>query len=139
MAKHLSDRDIQAIVNLIRGWPDGKLTWPAICEAAAPLIGKLPTRQSLNAHEAIKIAYETKKNMLKGIGPKKSRPVSLEVTAARLAKLEGEMEELKEMNRRYKEQFAVWQYNAYKHGMKEHQLNAPLPKIDRERTDGEKR
>lgn len=139
MAKHLSDRDIQAIVNLIRGWPDGKLTWPAICEAAAPLIGKLPTRQSLNAHETIKIAYETKKNILRGIGSQKSRPASLEVTAARLAKLESEMEELKEVNRRYKEQFAVWQYNAYKHGMKEHHLNAPLPKIDRERTDGEKR
>jgi len=32
------------------------------------------------------------------------------------------------------EQFVVWQYNAYKHGIKEHQLNAPLPRIDRERT-----
>ena len=39
----------------------------------------------------------------------------------------------------YKQQFVIWQYNAYKHGMKEHQLNAPLTKIDRERSDGEMR
>ncbi|WAZ81451.1 hypothetical protein O4002_13725 [Providencia stuartii] len=50
-----------------------------------------------------------------------------------------ESEELKEENRRYKQQFVIWQYNAYKHGMKEHQLNAPLTKIDRERSDGEKK
>ena len=29
-----------------------------------------------------------------------------------------------------------WQYNAYKHGMTEGQLNEELPRIDRERTDG---
>ena len=45
----------------------------------------------------------------------------------------------KEENRRYKQQFVIWQYNAYKHGMTEHQLNAQLTKIDRERSDGEKR
>nr|WP_202195768.1 hypothetical protein [Escherichia coli] len=57
----------------------------------------------------------------------------------RIVKLENEIEELKEENRMYKQQFVIWQYNAYKHGMKEHQLNAQLTKIDRERTDGEKR
>ncbi len=30
--------------------------------------------------------------------------------------------------------FVVWQYNAYKYDVEEHQLNEPLPKIDRERT-----
>lgn len=53
MAKHLDNRDINAIVNLIRGWQEPKLSWSAICEAAEPLVGKLPSRQSLNAHEAI--------------------------------------------------------------------------------------
>ncbi len=139
MAKHLDKKDIQAIVNLIRGWPEEKMTWPAICEAAEPLVGKLPTRQSLNAHEAIVTAYQTKKDALKGRGPKKPRPASMNVAAARIAKLESEIDELKEVNRRYKQQFVIWQYNAYKHGMKEHQLNESLPKIDRERSDGEKR
>ena len=139
MAKHLDKNDIQAIVNLIRGWQADKLTWPAICEAAEPLVGKRPTRQSLNAHGVITSAYKSKKDALKGKGPKKPRPASLNAAAARIANLEAELDEVKEQNRRYKQQFAIWQYNAYKYGMKEHQLNAPLPKIDRERSDGEKR
>lgn len=139
MAKHLENRDINAIVNLIRGWSGEKLTWLAICEAAESLVGKLPSRQSLNLHEAIVCAYQTKKEALKGRGQKKPRPASLGIAAARIANLESEIEELKEENRRYKQQFVIWQYNAYKHGMKEFQLNEQMPRIDRERSDGEKR
>ncbi len=29
------------------------------------------------------------------------------------------------------EKFVIWQYNAYKHRVKKHQLNEPLPIIDR--------
>lgn len=84
-------------------------------------------------------AYQTKKRALKGRGPKNPRPASLSIAADRIVNLESEVEELKEENRRYRQQFVIWQYNAYKHGMKEHQLNAPLTKIDRERSDGERR
>lgn len=139
MAKHLSRQDIAAIVNLIRGWEETKLTWSAICEEAEPLIGKLPTRQSLNAHEAITTAYQTKKDSLKGKAPKKPRPASLNAAASRIANLEAELAEVKEQNRRYKQMFTIWQYNAYKKGVNESQLNMPLPKIDRERSDGQKR
>lgn len=99
MAKHLDNKDIQAIVNLIRGWPNEKLTWPAICDAAEPMVGKLPTRQSLNTHEAIVTAYQIKKDALKGKGHKKPRPASLNIAADRIAKLASEIEELKEINR----------------------------------------
>ena len=139
MAKHFDRRDIQAIVNLIRGWQEEKLTWSAICDASEPLVGKRPTRQSLNTHEAIMTAYQVKKDTLRGRGPIKSRPASMSIAAARIAKLESENDELKEVNRRYKQQFVIWQYNAYKYGVKEFQLNEALPKIDRERTDGERR
>lgn len=139
MAKHLNKHDILAIVNLIRGWEEPKLTWSAICEEAEPLIGKLPTRQSLNAHEAITTAYQAKKDTLKGSVPKKPRPASLNAAASRIANLEAELAEVKEQNRKYKQMFIIWQYNAYKNGIKESQLNMPLPKIDRERSDNEKR
>lgn len=138
MAKHLSRRDIEAIVNLIRGWQDEKLTWPAICEQSVSLIGKKPTRQSLSAHEPIVAAYKAKKLSVRQV-PARPRPASLQAAAARIANLEAQIDELREENRRYREQFTVWQYNAYKHGMQEHQLNQPLPKIDRERSDNEKR
>ncbi len=139
MAKHLNTRDVEAIVSLIHGWSESKLTWDAICEAAEPLVGKKPTRQSLNAHKAIATAYKVTKKGLKDSGPKNPRPSSLKSAADRIAKLERERDQIKEENRMYKQQFVVWQYNAYKHGLKECQLNAPLPQIDRERTDGEKR
>ncbi|WP_237709328.1 hypothetical protein [Alishewanella jeotgali] len=139
LAKHLNRRDIAAIVNLIRGWEEAKLTWSAICEEAEPLIGKVPTRQSLNAHDAITTAYQAKKDSLKGKAPKKPLPASLNAAASRIANLEAELVEVKEQNRKLKQMFTIWQYNAYKHGMKESQLNMSLPKIDRERSDKEKR
>jgi hypothetical protein len=139
LARHLNARDVESIVSLIQGWSDTKLTWDAICEAAESLVGKKPTRQSLNSHEEIVSAYKVVKKGLKEAGPKNPRPSSLKSAADRIAKLERERDQVKEENRRYKQQFVLWQYNAYKYGMKEYQLNEPLPSIDRERTDGEKR
>jgi hypothetical protein len=34
LAKHLTTRDVAAIVDLIHGWDGTKLTWDAICDAA---------------------------------------------------------------------------------------------------------
>lgn len=139
MAKHLSRSDIRIIVSLIRGWDEKKITWPAICEVVEPHIGKRPTRQSLNAHQAIVEAYQAKKAALKNEGVAKRRPASLSIAASRIANLEAEVRELKEQNRLYKQMFTVWQYNAYKRGLLKSQLNEPLPRVDRERTDGETR
>ncbi len=52
----------------------------------------------------------------------------------RIKNLESKVQRLEEQNRALMEQFVVWQYNAYKHGIKEHQLNEALPRIDRDRT-----
>lgn len=139
MAKHLNRQDIEAIVNLIRGWDEPKITWAAICDEVEPLVGKRPTRQSLSAHEAITAAYQAKKDTLKGKLPAKPRPASLNAAASRIANLEAELAELKDQNRQYKQMFVLWQYNAYKHGMTESKLNASMPKIDRERSDYETR
>ncbi len=139
MAKHLNKKDIQAIVSMIRGWQEYKLTWSTIIDAVEPLVGKRPTRQSLSANSVISHAYRVKKSAIQGKITPKPRPASLKVAAMRIASLEAELAEVKEHNRSYKQKFTIWQYNAYKHGMKEHQLNAPMPKIDRERSDGEKR
>lgn len=135
MAKHLNRQDIEAIVNLIRGWDEPKITWAAICDEVEPLVGKRPTRQSLSAHEAITDAYQSKKDSIKGKAPVKPRPASLNAAASRIVNLEAEVAELKEQNRKYKQMFVVWQYNAYKRGMTDESLNAAMPKIDRERSD----
>jgi hypothetical protein len=134
MAKHLSQVDVGAIVDIIRGWPTEKLTWKEICEAAAKVIDKTPTRQTLNAHQAIKDAYAAKKSGLKVHGTRTAMPSSLAVAAQRIARLQTENDELRKKNSALLEQFVKWQYNAHKHGLKEYQLNEDLSRIDRERT-----
>jgi hypothetical protein len=138
LAKHLKQADVEAIVDIVRGWSTEKLTWDGICEAAARVIGKTPTRQTLNAHAAIKDAYAAKKNGLKVHGPRTAMPSSLAVAAQRIARLQTENDELRIKNDALLEQFVRWQYNTYKHGLNEQQLNADLPRIDRERTDDAK-
>lgn len=133
MAKHLSSREIEAIVSMIHGWTE-TLTWDAICDASQPLVGKRPTRQSLNAHEPIVSAYRARKNALKAGATITPKPSSLRVAGDRINRLESIIGELKAKNIALKEQFVIWQYNAYKHGLKEHQLNEELPRIDRERS-----
>ena len=136
MAKHLTNRDVEAILNIIHAHDVEKLTWEGICADAEAVVGKKPTRQSLSANELIKEAYKTKKASLKLRTPTKPKPSSLTAAADRIARLQSENEALKRKNDVLLEQFIVWQYNAYKHGLKEHHLNAALPRIDRERTDG---
>lgn len=141
MAKHLGRKDIESIVNLIRGWKGYKLTWPEIVEKSEPLIGKRASRQSLCAHEEIAEAYRSKKALIRGKGPAKPMPSSLKAAAARIANLESQVAELKELHRRDNEQFDRWLYNTYKGREKvgRELLNRPISAIDRERSDGETR
>lgn len=60
MAKHLTQLDINKIKNTIHTW-DGKLTWDLLCESLKKIIGKKPTRQSLNMHKDIADVYLLKK------------------------------------------------------------------------------
>ncbi len=135
MAKHLTQSDVEAIISIIYAWKEEKLTWEGICEASEPVIGKNPTRQSLNSNKLIKDAYSSKKSTLKIHGPATPKPSSITIAGDRIARLQSEIESLKRKNSALLEQFVIWQYNAYKYGMKEHQLNEPLPRIDRERTE----
>ena len=136
LAKHLTKSDVNAIINIIHGWADEKLTWEDICQSAAEVVGKKPTRQSLNSNSLIKAAYEVKKSGIKVHGPRVATPSSLKVAAMRIVKQQNEIDGLKAKNSALLEQFVIWQYNSYKCGLKEHQLNKALPRIDRERTDG---
>ena len=133
MAKHLKQNDVDAVIEVIRTWSSGKMTWELICESV--VIGTKPTRQTLNAHSQIKAAFVAKKSGLKVHGPRTSMPSSLTVAAQRIAHQQCEIDELKTINARLFEQFVKWQYNAYKRGVTEDQLNQSLTRIDRERTD----
>lgn len=135
LAKHLTKTDVSTVINIIHGWDNDKLTWEDICQSASKVVGKKPTRQSLNSNALIKQAYELKKSGLKINGVSTPSPSSLKVAAARLKKQQNEIKSLKAINSVLLEQFVRWQYNSYKYGLKDHQLNEPMPRIDRERTD----
>lgn len=123
MAKHLSREDVEAILNIIQTWSDKKMNWEDICSKSAQVVGKKPTRQSLNANKAIVNAYKVKKASLKLYEPAAPMPNCLSMAADRISRLLGENQALKRENSRLLEQFIIWQYNTYKYGMKEHQLN----------------
>ena len=135
MAKHLSNTDVEAIINIIDGWSIKKITWDEICEACIGVVGKKPTRQSLNAHDDIKNAYIAKKKGLQVQGVREPLPANLKSAADRIKNMESKINRLKKQNDQLLQQFIVWQYNAYKYGLEERQLNEPMPRIDRERTE----
>jgi hypothetical protein len=134
VARHLTKADVAVIVELIDGWSEDKFTWDLLCEACEPIVGKRPVRQSLQAHGHIKDAYTAKKKGLKN-GVRKPLPANLKAAAERISNLESKVLRLTLANNALMEQFVVWQYNAYKYGVTEERLNAPLPVIDRERTE----
>ncbi len=130
MAKHLTDQDIDKILGILDGW-HGKLTWDGLCEAASKRVGKRPTRQSLYSHKRLKKAYSDKKSRLKESIEEIKIPPSLVIAGQRIKRLEEENARIKKENSRLLEQFMIWQYNIYKHGLSEVDLSQPLPKIDR--------
>ncbi|ARD14211.1 MULTISPECIES: hypothetical protein [Pseudomonas syringae group] len=135
MAKHLTVKDVKAIVEHINSVEQAGLTWDAICDGVTLVIGKRPTRQSLCKHVAIASAYKSRKTNERTAATSLAKPASLAIAAQRIRRLESELAEQRERNRQLLEHFLIVQYNAYKHGVKEDQLLMPLPPIDRERTD----
>lgn len=134
MAKHLTDKDIERVVEILDGWRN-KLTWEALCDACAPVIGTKPARQTLLKFSRITTAYDACKKRLKEGLPKSSTPPSMRVAVERINKIEQENERLKRENTELLQQFVVWQYNAHAHGLSNHELNKALPSIDRGQTD----
>ena len=117
MAKHLTDRDVERVVEILDGWRD-KLTWEALCKACSPIIGTTPARQTLAKFVRIKNAFEACKKRLKSETQEVRFPPSMRVAAERITRLEHENERLKRENRELLQQFVVWQYNAHIHGLR---------------------
>ncbi|CAI8848770.1 hypothetical protein [Pseudomonas sp. IT-P176] len=130
MAKHLTNFDLEQIVRTLDGW-EGRLTWDALCDSLAPLIGTRPTRQTLSAYIQIREAFQHKKGRIDLKNDNAKIPPSITVAAQRIRRLEEENARLKNENESLLEQFVIWQYNAYCHGLTEQQLAAPLPKARR--------
>ncbi|MFY6079547.1 hypothetical protein ACOUS3_07345 [Acinetobacter baumannii] len=133
MSKHLTDQDIENIVELLDYWPlDEKLTWELLCTAIEQQLELVPapTRQTLQKFARIKNAYDLGKKSPTALKILKSKqqklPASLKIAQVKIDALEAKNRRLEKENALLLEQFVVWQYNAHKYGISIDKLNEPL-------------
>ena len=141
MAQHLTDQNVQDIVEILDYWsPNEKLTWERLCKAIEVQLELVPapTRQTLQKFERIKNAYDLGKKSpaaLKILKAKQQKlPASLKIAQVKIEALEAKNARLEKENAMLLEQFVVWQYNAFTHGLSQEDLNKGLYKIDRGQT-----
>lgn len=134
MGKHLSDRDIEKVIEVLDGWRD-ELTWEALCATCQNVIGTTPVRQTLYRIERVRGAYLVAKERIRNGIDDFQVPSSLRVASERIARLENENQRLKREQAALLHQFVVWQYNAHVKGLTNVDLNRPLPTIDRGKTE----
>ncbi|MDG1340222.1 MAG: hypothetical protein P8P66_09545 [Paracoccaceae bacterium] len=98
MSKHLSDKDLASIVDLITRMR-GKITWDRIKEKVGTDLGFPHAKQSLMAYPEIKSAYHAKKSQRKDSADqrKQTDPKLPKDVHEYIAKLEKQNAELKEL------------------------------------------
>ncbi len=136
-AKNIDDGTIGLIVGVLDGW-SGKLTWELLADAIEKRTRVRYTRQALDKHARVKMAFQLTKERLSG-APRTARKhkvseAEAEALAQRYERLRAENERLGRENNRLLEQFQTWLYNAHLKGLTREYLNTPLPSVDRERT-----
>ncbi|MDC8829711.1 hypothetical protein [Alteromonas gilva] len=131
MAKHLTDDDIEKIVDILDNWSvETKLTWDRLVDSVQHGLGIETTRQTLSKQKRIKDTFKAVKAIVSGNTKPvdKTLPSSLKIAAQRIEALERKVERLERENHELLEQFHVWLYNADRLKITIEQLNSPLPR-----------
>lgn len=134
--KHIRPEHVQAICNIIHGWDESKLSWVAVCEAARSVLGYVPSRSGLSAHEMITASFRSRKSGLKEATPAPRLPNSRQQASTIIAARDAEIATLKLLRTEYEARFVRWQYNASIRNVTIEQLDSPLPDIDRIKVQG---
>jgi hypothetical protein len=132
-SRNLDDAAISEIVGILDGCT-GPLSWNSLIEAIDELTRVRYTRQALNNHARIKLAFSLRRESLKATGvPMRVNTATPELAALRQvnARREAKIDRLKVENSRLLEQFVRWSYNANNRGVGEEVLNRPLPTVNR--------
>ncbi|EEZ74936.1 hypothetical protein NEILACOT_05001 [Neisseria lactamica ATCC 23970] len=130
----ITEENLEDIIMLIKTW-EGKLTWKLLCSKVSELLNiKSIERQSLSNYPDIQKAFSQQKQKMKEDAKKEPVPnVTMDYLLKQVNNLKAQVQRLEEINERYKQQFIVWQYNAYMHGMTQDTLNKPLIAVNRQR------
>ena len=129
----VTEENLEDIIMMIKTWED-KLTWDLLCSKVSELLNvKSIERQSLANYPDIQEAFSKQKQKLKEKAKANPEPnVTMDYLQKQVNNLKAQVQRLEEINERYKQQFIVWQYNAYMHGMTEDKLNKPLIAVNRQ-------
>ena len=129
----ITEENLEDIIMLIKTW-EGKLTWNLLCSKVSELLNiKSIERQSLANYPDIQKAFSQQKQKIKEDAKKEPVPnVMMDYLLKQVNNLKAQVQRLEEINERYKQQFIVWQYNAYMHGMTQDALNKPLIAVNRQ-------
>ena len=130
----ITEENLEDIIMLIKTW-EGKLTWKLLCSKVSELLNiKSIERQSLANYPDIQKAFSQQKQKIKEDAKKEPVPnITMDYLLKQVNNLKAQVQRLEEINERYKQQFIVWQYNAYMHGMTQDTLNKPLIAVNRQR------
>ena len=130
----ITEENSEDIIMLIKTW-EGKLTWKLLCSKVSELLNiKSIERQSLSNYPDIQKAFSQQKQKMKEDAKKEPVPnITMDYLLKQVNNLKAQVQRLEEINERYKQQFIVWQYNAYMHGMTQDTLNKPLIAVNRQR------
>ncbi|VTY06832.1 Uncharacterised protein [Neisseria subflava] len=130
----ITEENLEDIIMLIKTW-EGKLTWKLLCSKVSELLNiKSIERQSLSNYPDIQKAFSQQKQKMKEDAKKEPVPnITMDYLLKQVNNLKAQVQRLEEINERYKQQFIVWQYNAYMHGMTQDTLNKPLIAVNCQR------
>ncbi|WP_448190071.1 hypothetical protein [Azospirillum sp. sgz301742] len=125
-APTITEERIAAIVEIIRNW-EGRLTWDTLCSAVEHQTGARYTRQALDKHTQIKVAFQAYR--VRPSPPMGGRKISQ--AEQRILVLQRQVHELEKLRDTLLERFARWAYNASTRDLDEAFLDQPLRPIDR--------
>lgn len=122
------------VISIINAW-EGKLTWDLLCEkvSLALNIKDGVQRQSLSSYKEIQVAYSQKKiaqREAKLSSAVVNDDVDVEYLKRKIAIINAELARVNKMNEAYKQRFILWQYNAYKLGIRMESLDDAINKLE---------
>ncbi|TMO54435.1 hypothetical protein [Pseudoalteromonas phenolica] len=137
----VTSENISEILHLIETWKS-KLTWPLLCEEVKVMLGLQDvTRQALSSYKELQDAYTARKQYLREKPVDETPSVDSDVAywINQVEGLKAELARANETNEKYKQRFVLWQFNAYKHGIRMDSMDDALEMLEQPLTEIKRR
>ncbi|MGF1746187.1 MULTISPECIES: hypothetical protein [Vibrio] len=128
----ITSKSMPDVLHRIETWK-GKLTWPLLCEEIMALLQiDGVTRQTLSSYKEIQEAFTARKQYLREKATTETVPANsnMEYLQNQVESLEAELKKANKTIERYKQRFVLWQYNAYKHGVRIDSLDEAVEMLE---------